>query len=235
MNEESRASLDRAQEDATEARNTIVDTSRTAIRNYLRAAFTLQRAGLETLEALQKSSEELTFTMLDRAEEVQGRAVQEAENQIRENIERLRDARERVQDRFNSERDELEESGAKTEGRLRDSAEIAIKVARVLETRIETMLTELIDLGRREMSEIEERIDAMVERLDSELEEQVHPIVNYDEKNAEEVINSLKGLDEMQLRTVRAYEVNNKNRVTVLRAIDEKLADLQEAAERVTA
>ncbi|MGH2543187.1 MAG: hypothetical protein ACRDIB_10330, partial [Ardenticatenaceae bacterium] len=44
----------------------------------------------------------------------------------------------------------------------------------------------------------------------------------------DEVMNALAGLDEMQLRTVRAYEVNHKNRVTVLRAIDEQLAQKDE-------
>lgn len=84
-------------------------------------------------------------------------------------------------------------------------------------------------MGRRELSDVEERIEALVERLDAELEEQVHPVADYDDKNVEEVIDALKGLDEMQLRTVRAYEVGHKNRITLLRTIDEKLADLAEA------
>lgn len=239
MYEETKAGLEEAQEQAKSAGKVIVDTNRSALRSYLRAAFQLQRAGLEALEALQRGTEELTFNLVDRAEEVQTKATREAESRMRDSIERLREVREksgeslrettdRLQSRFREEKDDLEDVGEKGESRLRDGAEIAVKVAKVIETRIETMLSELIEMGRREMSEIEERIDALVDRLDEELEEEIHPIASYDEKSAEEIIAELRDLDLMQLRIVRAYEVRNKNRVTVLRAVDEKLAQEDE-------
>jgi hypothetical protein len=228
MYEETKNGLEEAQTLANRARETIMDTNRTAVRNYLRAAFSLQRAGLEAIEALQRGAEELTFTLLDRAEDTQSRAGREAEARLRESAERLRSLRERLQERYREERAEMGEAGERTESRLRESAEIGMKVARVIETRIETMLTELLDLGRRELEEIEERIDDLVERLDRELEEEIHPVPNYDDKTVDEVVASLDGLDEMQLRTVRAYEVNHKNRVTVLRGVDERLAQKDE-------
>lgn len=224
MYENTKNGLDEAQTRVKEAGETIRETNRSVLRNYLRAAFGLQRAGLEAIEALQRGAEELTFNMLDRAEEVQERTVEQAEARLRANVERLLDARERIQERLREERGDVEEAGDLAENRLREGAEIGIKVLKVLETRVETMLTELVSMGRRELNEIEDRIDALVQRLDRELEEEIHPIPNYDEKNAEEVTSALDGLDEMQLRTLRAYEVQHKNRVTILRAIDEKLA-----------
>lgn len=228
MYENSKNGLDEAQTHLMEAGETIRETNRNVLRNYLRAAFGLQRAGLEAIEALQRGAEELTFNLLDRAEEAQERTMEQAETRLRANVERLMEARERIQARLREERDDAEEAGDLAENRLREGAEIGVKVLKVLETRVETMLTELVNMGRRELNEIEDRIDAIVQRLDRELDEEIHPIPSYDAKNAEEITRSLDGLDEMQLRTVRAYEVNHKNRVTILRAIDEKLAQKDE-------
>lgn len=228
MYDETKTGLNEAQEQAVQAAQTIRTTNRSALRSYLRAAFDFQRAGLEALDALQRGAEELTFGLVDRAENVSDRATSTAEERLRESIDRLQAARERVQGRLEEQAGELEENGEQTTGRLRDGAEIAMKVAKVLETRIETMVTELIEMGRREIGEIEERVDALVDRLDAELEEEIHPIADYDQKTVEEITSELDSLDEMQLRTVRAYEVTNKNRVTLLRAIDEQLADLEQ-------
>lgn len=223
-----REQLEEAQGTAIEAGKAIGETSRSAMRSYLRAAFNLQRAGLEALEALQKGSENLTYSMLDRAEEMQSRAMHQAEQRLDESVVRLKDARSRIQSRLQEERGELEESGERTEGMLREGVEIGSKVLKVLEMRVETMLTELLDMGRRELGEVEERIEALVNRLDRELEEEIRPIANYDEKNVDEITSELADLDSMQLSTIRTYEVNHKNRVTILRAIDEKLAERDE-------
>lgn len=122
----------------------------------------------------------------------------------------------------------MNESGERTENVIREGVEIGSKVLKVLELRIETMLTELMDMGRREMGEVEERINSLVSRLDRELEDEIRPIANYDEKTVDEITGELDDLDGMQLRTIRAHEVNNKNRVTILRAIDEQLAQRDE-------
>lgn len=228
MTNETKNGLQEAQDKAREARATVRETNRNAVRNYLRAAFSLQRAGLEALDALQHAAEELAFNTLDRVEQAQDRYESEAAERLQARAEQLREARARVQRRIREEAGDVEEAGDRTESRVRESAEIGLKVLKVLETRIETMLTELVDMGRRELNEIEDRIDELVERLDTELEEEIHPIPGYDELNVEEVTAALPRLDEMQLRTVRAYEVNHSNRVTVLRAIDEQLAERDE-------
>ena len=51
----------------------------------------------------------------------------------------------------------------------------------------------------------------------------VLPIQNYDVLPWEEVVSRLEGLSEQQLRVLRDYEAAHKNRVKVLRAIDERL------------
>ena len=50
------------------------------------------------------------------------------------------------------------------------------------------------------------------------------PIDDYDELNVRKVADALDTLDAWQLTRVRAYEVENKNRKTVLGAIDRRLA-----------
>lgn len=143
---------------------------------------------------------------------------------LREVINRLQSNAGDLQGRLRLSRDEMDEATDLTESRVREAAEIAIKVARVLEHRIESVIGELVELGRREWSEIEQRVDSLVDRLDAELDDEITPIANYDDKTVEEVLTGIEGLDNVQLRAVRSHETSHKNRITVLRAIDERLA-----------
>jgi|GEM_PF-4560243 len=52
---------------------------------------------------------------------------------------------------------------------------------------------------------------------------QALPLPSYDDLTAKQVINMLDGLDANDLTKLRQYEAEGKARVTVLRAIDEKL------------
>src|SRR3989337_2080723 len=49
------------------------------------------------------------------------------------------------------------------------------------------------------------------------------PIDGYDEMNVEELTSRLDGLSEAELRRVRNYEQGNKNRSTLIEAIDSRL------------
>jgi hypothetical protein len=49
------------------------------------------------------------------------------------------------------------------------------------------------------------------------------PIEGYDEMNVEEITEQLEGLSEAELRRVRNYEQGNKNRSTLVEAIDSRL------------
>ena len=52
----------------------------------------------------------------------------------------------------------------------------------------------------------------------------VEPLPNYEQLRAEEAVEKLAGLNPAELLHVRTYEHEHQNRVTVLRAIDERLA-----------
>ena len=49
------------------------------------------------------------------------------------------------------------------------------------------------------------------------------PIVGYDELSAREVEKKIKGLSKDEIKAVRSYEKNNKNRKTLLERIESKL------------
>lgn len=67
-----------------------------------------------------------------------------------------------------------------------------------------------------------DQIRIEVEVIESE------PWDGYDSLNAQEVAERLAGLDDAKLEEVRQYEMNTKNRITVLREIDMRQAALEE-------
>lgn len=56
----------------------------------------------------------------------------------------------------------------------------------------------------------------------------VEPLPGYAQLRAEEAIEKLNGLNETELLHVRTYEAEHQNRVTVLRAVDERLVPTAE-------
>ncbi len=52
------------------------------------------------------------------------------------------------------------------------------------------------------------------------------PIGGYDALNVKEIAEQMQGWDAALLETVRAYELATKNRVTVLRAVDERMESM---------
>lgn len=56
------------------------------------------------------------------------------------------------------------------------------------------------------------------------------PIANYDELNAQAIIDTLSGYDAEGLAKIRDFEIAHKNRVTVLREIEERLKAITEPA-----
>jgi hypothetical protein len=239
MYEASKTGLETAQKQVKQATQTIRKTNRSALHSYLQAAFQFQRAGIESISALQRGAEEATFILLERAEEAQDKAIEDAEARWQKNSQRLRDMRqkgsstvrergEQLQTRLREQQSELEEAAKQTEIRLRDGSEIAMKVVKVIETRFESMFSEFMDMSGRQLRHLEERVDTLIQRVDGELEQELHPIPDYESKDVQEVIEALDALDQRQLRTLRAYEVRQKNRITVLRSIDEKLAEYDE-------
>lgn len=242
-------SLEQVQAQAKESAKTIRDTNRKSLRAYLQAAFELQRAGLEAVNALQKGLEELTFNAVERVENAQDKAAADAEARLQQNVQQLREVSQRsgqilhengertrqtiqqVRTSVSQQQSNLQEFGEVRAARLREGTEIGVKVAQVIEKRVETMLGNLFEIGQRQLQDVDARIEQMMEQIEGKLSEEVPFIANYDELNVDEIISLLGPLDAVELRMVRKHETNNKNRVTVLRAIDQKLAEKDAVSE----
>ena len=63
----------------------------------------------------------------------------------------------------------------------------------------------------------------------------IDPLPRYEELRADEVIERIAGLSDAELLHVKVYEQEHQNRVTVLRAIDERLRPAVEAEEAESA
>ena len=72
-------------------------------------------------------------------------------------------------------------------------------------------------------------VTATVIDVKSDLQEMVLPFQGYDELTVKELSEKLSGMGDEALKAVRAYEAGTKNRVTVLRQIDEMLEGAKEA------
>ena len=86
-------------------------------------------------------------------------------------------------------------------------------------------------MDRRRPCRIVERLDdvrgqqatgpSIVERVEKSVASTFVPVAGYADKNAEDAIAAVKNLAyETELAAVRTFEMANKNRVTVLRAIE---------------
>ena len=240
LSEKTTIGLQEAEERARSAVKTIRDTRRSAVRSYLGAAFELQRASLHALGVLNDEVEELGFTLLERAEKAEDRALKEAEARHRKNAERWRERNERwckgskrAKERFQEKKDKAEEARHRGEMRLRDGAKLGFTMMKVIGRRVDTMLGDFVEVRRREWEDMEGRIDGMLDRIENERQKsaEIPPFPNYNTMSVEEVVRELAALDAMQLRTVRGYEVRHQNRIDVLRAIDEMLAQRDEVQE----
>ena len=92
---------------------------------------------------------------------------------------------------------------------------------KTLEQEVEKVLAR-VGFGRADVT-------ATVIEVAEDLEKLAEPFSGYAELTAKEVLDQLDGMDEENLRVVRAYEAGTKKRVTVLRDIDERLAMQVEA------
>ena len=68
-------------------------------------------------------------------------------------------------------------------------------------------------------------VSATVIEVAEDLEKLAEPFTGYSDMTVKEILEQLNGMDEDELRVVRAYEAGTKKRVTVLRDVDERLAE----------
>lgn len=117
--------------------------------------------------------------------------------------------------------EELKQAVDAGRGRLRDAEVQVLETAADTLARARKRLGEtapLLSRGEKALREVMAELGA-VPTGDS-------PIPHYDAKNARQAIRAVEKLDLDALRVIRAHEVLTKNRVTVLRAIDTRIADL---------
>lgn len=143
------------------------------------------------------------------------------ETEAKDLLGRVRDAEAKgqalVQERFGRQLKQLRS----LENELRDRAEkIAAEVRPQVVERVPALAPVL------------DRVEELVKTVDGRLQgwlagaaaHAAAPIAGYDALSAKDVVAKLAGLDAATLQAVRAYEAAHKNRVTVLREIDAKLA-----------
>ena len=88
---------------------------------------------------------------------------------------------------------------------------------KTLEQEVEKVLSR-VGFGRSDVT-------AAVIEVSEDLEKLAEPFSDYSTLTVKEILDRLDGMDEEELRAVRAYEAGTKKRVTLLRDIDERLAD----------
>ena len=86
---------------------------------------------------------------------------------------------------------------------------------KTLEQEVEKVLSK-VGFGRGEVT-------ATVIEVAEDLEKLAEPFTGYAELTVKEILDKVDGMDEEELRAVRAYEAGTKKRVTVLRDVDERL------------
>jgi hypothetical protein len=98
-----------------------------------------------------------------------------------------------------------------------------------IEQQVQAVLRTLHIPSVEDVQRLDEEVDRISQKLNAHLAlvaEQVElPIEGYAELTAKEVVGELTGLDHEQLLAVKQYELANKDRKTVLRAVDARLKD----------
>lgn len=138
--------------------------------------------------------------------------------------------------------DKAEERGVEVEKLLNEQM---TEMRKRVESRVEEVKEEVTTRGEAMEKEVQKALDkvkpssingkrAEVDQIKIDVEVDMaaaQPIAGYDEMNVEEVRERLGLLDVAKLQEVRAYEAAHKNRVTVLREIDDELEARAQAAE----
>lgn len=126
-----------------------------------------------------------------------------------------------------------------TRERIQEVADDAVRRGRMTADDAEDLVRNLIDRGRRQTDELMRELEGLLGRAfqaaglggegggdagGGEAGGDAFPIPGYDELNATEVRKRLEGLGADELRQVREHEARNRNRKTVLAAIDKQLS-----------
>jgi hypothetical protein len=96
---------------------------------------------------------------------------------------------------------------------------------RAFAEQVEQVVARLGLPSKDQLAQLSRELEALHDRLDQPVTQTVTlPVANYAQMNTKAAISALAGLTVPQLETLRRYEEAHGERVTVLRAIDERVA-----------
>ena len=107
-----------------------------------------------------------------------------------------------------------------TRARLQEAVDEAVRRGRITRSDATDLVAELIARGRSGADGVLNAPREVARRVTGG----TPAIPGYDDLTAAEIVDRLDGLDDGQLRRIRAYERDNANRKTVLAAVERRLA-----------
>lgn len=125
-----------------------------------------------------------------------------------------------------SRREQLEATVQKTiETQVRELQNVEVKVLGRLEDAVSS-LKEIVTANAKRFSDSLDKLEKRIQEVEQSLNQRLNklPIENYDQLNADEIVKQIETLPVEGLQAIRAYEAQHKGRVTILKAIDAKLA-----------
>ena len=157
-----------------------------------------------------------------RLEEAQG-AMDQAQDWSNQRISELDGRGDEFRQKGEQLRKHGEEFVSQAQGTVRGAEVTVLELAR-----------ELLGRGRETLGPKAEFLQRGEEAIDEVLvgvragHSATLPVADFDSLNVKKAVAAMAELDKVGLRTLRAYEERNKNRVTLLRAIDKRLLELAE-------
>ena len=128
---------------------------------------------------------------------------------------------------------QLQEKRAKLEASVQASVTEQVKELQGIEVRVLNRLEEavggfknVIESNYGRLSGSLDKLEKRIADLEKTLSTKINalPIESYDVLNADEIVRKIDALKGGDLGAIRRYEIEHKGRVTVLKAIDAKLA-----------
>lgn len=128
---------------------------------------------------------------------------------------------------------QLNEQRAKLETTVTQTVSTQLKELQGLEVKLLGRLEEAVAGFKKVAESNYDKLSLSLDKLEKRIQEVEHnlaaktsalPIADYDQLNAEEIVKRIEALPSDQLVTLRGYEAGHKGRVTILKAIDAKIA-----------
>ena len=118
----------------------------------------------------------------------------------------------------------------KARNRVEDQVEGVTKTIGANTEMVQKNASKVLSRVGVKMGDLGAEVTSTVVEVKSDLQEMVVPFAGYDEMTAKDLTAKLDGVSMNTLKFARAYEAGTKNRVTVLRHIDELLEGAQKTA-----